>query len=241
MKRKVLSASAWFVGLAVVATACGAAAAKATGTPSSSPSSSAAPGANGTAGTVTSFDGTTLVLTPRRAGSTQSVTVKTSAATVVRKTVTASVTDITPNTSVVVNGPKNADGSYSATTIALNPAGGGRGGFGGGGGLRSPRPGASPGAGGAARSFVAGTVSTIQGGVLYVKNAAGTVVQVNTSPTTTVSKTVDAALSDITVGANVNVVGPKSADGSYAATRITVGGGGGGGGGGFGAPPSAGA
>jgi hypothetical protein len=246
MNRKFLTASAWFAGIALVATACGAAVAKGASTPSSSPSASAAApaGSNGTAGTVTSSDGTTLVLTPRGAGATQTVTVNTSSSTVVRKTVAASVSDITPNSSVVVNGPKNADGSYTAASITLSPAGTGgtggtRGGFGGGaggagGGRRSPRPGATPGAGAGApaRSFVAGTVSTIQGGILYVKNAAGTVVQVSTSATTTVSKTVDGALSDITVGATVNVVGPKNSNGTYAATSITIGGGGGG----FGAP-----
>jgi hypothetical protein len=238
MKRKTLSATVWFVAIALGATACGAAVAK-TATPSSSPSpsASAAARANGTAGTVTSFDGSTLVLTPRQQGATQTLTVNTSSSTVVLKTVTASVSDITPNSSVVVNGPKNADGSYNATSITLSPAGSGGsgGGFGGGGTggtRRSPRPGATPGAGAPTRSFVAGTVSTIQGGILYVKNAAGTVVQVNTSATTTVTKTIDAALSDITVGASVNVVGPKNADGTYAATRITIGGGGGG----FGAP-----
>jgi hypothetical protein len=232
MKRKFLSAPVWFVALALGAAACGAAAAK-TSTPSSSPTASASASANGTAGTVTSFDGSALVLTPRRTGATQTVTVDTSSSTVVLKTVTASVGDITPNSSVVVNGPKNADGSYNATSITLSPAGSGGagGGFGGGGpggARRSPRPGATPGAGSPTRSFVAGTVSTIQGGILYVKNAAGTVVQVNTSATTTVTKTVDAALSDITVGASVNVVGPKNSSGTYAATRITIGGGGGG-------------
>lgn len=247
MKTKsALAAPVWLLALALGAAACGGATAK-TATPSPSPSAGAR-GANGTAGTVTSFDGTTIVLTTRQ-GATE--TVKTSATTVVSKTVSATVSDILPNSTVVVQaGPANADGSYTATSIVFTPAGasggfggggglGGGGGFGGGGGgaRRSPRPGFTPSPGAVGRRGVAGTVSTVQGTTLYVKSASGTVDQVNTTPATTVTTTQSAAVSDITVGGVITVVGPKGADGTYSATRVVIGGLGGtfgGFGGGFG-------
>ena len=243
MKRSTaLRGPVWLLALAVGAAACGGAAAKATA-PSPTSSSARNPGANGVAGKVAAVTGGTLVLSTRQ-GTSQ--TVVTSPATVVMKVVTASVSDILPNTTVVVTGPMNPDGSYAATAIVVAPAGG-SGGFGGGGGFgafgggararRSPQPGATPSPGATRRPRVAGTVSTIQGSTLYVKNAGGTVVQVNTSAATTVTKTVDAALSDVTVGQNVTVTGPKGANGDYTATRITIGGlGAFGPGGGFGGP-----
>ena len=50
---------------------------------------------------------------------------QTSGSTTVSKSVSATVTDIAPNDTVVVTGPVNADGSYAATTIVVSALGNG--------------------------------------------------------------------------------------------------------------------
>lgn len=213
------------LALAMGAAACGGGTPTSSLGPSASPSPSAGQGRGTVAGTVASFNGTTLVLNERSGGT---VTITTSASTVVMKTQGASVSDILPNDRVVVTGPAGVAGSVTATAIVLaNPAapgsGTGGGGFGrpGGGRFRrgrTPRP--TPTAG--ARRGIAGTVSFIQGSTLTVKTASGSSVQVATTPSTTVVQTVGAALSDITTGEVCRVSGTKNADGSYNAIRIVI-------------------
>lgn len=211
----------------LLAVAMGAAACGGTTTGSAASSSGSPPAGppRGTvAGTVTSFDGTTLILSTRSGGT---VKISTSASTVVMKIQAASVSDILPNDRVVVAGPSSGAGSVTATAIVLaNPSSSaGGGGFGAPGSRRgyprraTPRPAPS----GGARRGVAGTVSFIQGSTLTVKTAAGSSVQVVTTPSTTVSQTVGAALSDITAGEVCRVSGTKNADGSYRAIRIVIG------------------
>lgn len=217
------------VGVMLLAVAMGAAACGGTTTGSAASSSAsgsppAGPSRGTVAGTVASFDGTTLILSTRSGGS---VKILTSASTVVMKVQAASISDILPNDRVVVAGPSSGAGSVTATAIVLaNPSSNaGGGGFGGPGSRRgyprraTPRPAPS----GGARRGVAGTVSFIQGSTLTVKTAAGSSVQVVTTPSTTVSQTVGAALSDITAGEVCRVSGTKNADGSYRAIRIVIG------------------
>jgi RNase P/RNase MRP subunit p29 len=214
-------AVAMLLAVALGAAACGGGTTTSSLGPSASPSPSAGQARGTVAGTVTSFDGTTLVLSERSGGT---VTVTTSASTVVMKVQAASVSDILPNDRVVVTGPAGVAGSVTATAIVLaNPSSSstGGGGFGrpGGRGRRATRP--TPSAG--ARRGIAGTVSFIQGSTLTVKTASGSSVQVVTTPTTTVSQTLGAALSDITTGEVCRVSGTKNADGSYNAVRIVIG------------------
>jgi hypothetical protein len=77
-------------------------------------------GRAGTAGTVKTVNGADVVVTTAQ-GST--VTIVTSASTVVTKTVAGALSDLIPSEAVTVTGPQNADGTYTATRIVI----GGRG------------------------------------------------------------------------------------------------------------------
>jgi hypothetical protein len=176
-----------------------------TSSPTAQPSAAASPGGfrrGGLAGTVTSFDGATLVLATRQGGP---VKVQTSGSTAVTKTITGTVSDIVPDVTVVVSGPVNPDGSYAASTVVIG-APGNRGGFGGG------------------RAGTAGTVKAVNGAGVVVTTAQGSAVTVVTSASTVVTKTVAGALSDLVPSEAVTVTGPQNADGTYTATRIVIGG-----------------
>ena len=177
-----------------------------TSSPTAQPSAAASPGGfrrGGLAGTVTSFDGGTLVLATRQGGP---VKVQTSGSTAVTKTVTGTVSDIVPDVTVVVSGPVNPDGSYAASTVVIGALGN-RGGFGGGG-----------------RAGTAGTVKAVNGAGVVVTTAQGSAVTIVTSASTVVTKTVAGALSDLVPSEAVTVTGPQNADGTYTATRIVIGG-----------------
>lgn len=204
-----------------------------TSSPTAQPGAAASPGAfrRGLAGTVTSFDGSTLVLATRQGAT---VKVLTSGSTAVTKSVTATVGDIVPNDTVIVTGPQNPDGSYAATAIVDGTLGAGAGFGGNRAGTPSPRPsgafggggfgGGGFGGGGGRRLGTAGTVAAINGATLTLTTAAGTTITVDTSSATVVTRTAQGALSDLAPNVAVTVTGPQNADGSYSATRITIGG-----------------
>jgi len=164
------------LALSLGAAACSGGPSVSTTTSTSSPpatsGAAASPGAGfrrgGLAGTVSSFDGTTLVLATRQGGS---ATVQTTASTAVTKSVSATVSDIVPNDTVGVAGPVNADGSYAATTIVVGALGNG-------GGL-----------GGARRAGTAGTVTAVKANDLTLTTAQGSTVNVVISGSTVVTKT----------------------------------------------------
>ncbi|HEY4895237.1 MAG TPA: hypothetical protein VII01_04030, partial [Solirubrobacteraceae bacterium] len=91
-------------------------------------------------------------------------------------------------------------------------------------GLASGSTGAS-GAGGA----TVGQVAFIQGSILYVTNTQGNTVKVNTSPGSTVTKTVNSSVKSLHPGETVVVTGTPGAKGSVIAESIRVGTGGAGG------------
>jgi hypothetical protein len=67
-----------------------------------------------------------------------------------------------------------------------------------------------------------GTIKLVDGSNVYVQDAQGDTIKVTTKPSTTVSVTKDAKVSDLTAGTTVVVQGTKSADGvSMAATSIS--------------------
>ena len=219
------SAPLWLVVLVLGAAACGGAAAKpSAGTGSPTPSPAGRFRGGGVAGTIVSSAGSSLLLNLRAGGT---ATVDTSPSTVVLKTVTATVGSIQPNMTVFIAGPVDASGGYDATSITISPgafgAGAGAPGGNSGGGAFSPRPRPSGGPAGG-RGGTVGTVSAISGPDLTLTTFSGAAVQVVTSPSTTVSEVETGALSDLTPGTAVSVTGPKNADGSYSATRITIGG-----------------
>jgi hypothetical protein len=216
-----------------------------TSSPAAPPGAAASPGSGfrrgGLAGTVSSFDGATLVLATRQGGT---VDVQTSGSTAVTRPVTGTVSDLVPDATVVVSGPLNADGTYAASTIVIG-SGGALGGAAGGNRNGTPAPRQGAGSFGGARAGTAGTVKAVNGAAVVLTTAQGSTVTVVTSPSTVVTKTVAGTLSDLTPGESVTVTGSQNADGTYAATRILIGGaafggfsGGGGGGGGGGAATS---
>jgi hypothetical protein len=67
-------------------------------------------------------------------------------------------------------------------------------------------------------------VKTVNGTGVVVTTAQGSTVNVVTSASTVVTKTVAGALSDLVPSEAVTVTGPQNADGTYTATRIVIGG-----------------
>jgi hypothetical protein len=212
------------IAVALAAAACSGAPKVSTSTSTSSPApppgAAASPGAfrrGALAGTVSSFDGTTLVLATRQGGT---VDVEASGSTAVTRSVSGTVSDLVPNATVVVSGPLNADGTYAASTVVIGALG-------------------APGTGGAGSVFgrrtgTGGTVKAVNGADVVLTTAQGSLVTVVTSPSTVVTKTVAGALSDLTPSTAVTVTGSQNADGTYSATRIVIGGAAFGGFGGFG-------
>jgi hypothetical protein len=92
-------------------------------------------------------------------------------------------------------------------------AGGFPGGFGGG-----------AGAAGATGGGTSGTVTLIKGSTLYVTDATGNTVLVNTTAASTVKKTVSGTIKSVHPGDSVTITGTQNANGSYSATGITIGG-----------------
>lgn len=97
---------------------------------------------------------------------------------------------------------------------------------------RSTTGGASggfPGAGGGGRPTT-GTVAYLAGSTLYVTNAEGNTVKVNTSPATSVTKSVKTKVKGINPGETVTVTGATGSNGAVSAESISVGASAGGGG-----------
>jgi hypothetical protein len=70
-----------------------------------------------------------------------------------------------------------------------------------------------------------GTVTLVKGSTLYVTNAAGNTVLVETSARSRVTKSVSGSVKTIHPGDSVTVVGSQNKDGSVTARQVTIGGG----------------
>jgi ABC-type Fe3+-hydroxamate transport system substrate-binding protein len=82
--------------------------------------------------------------------------------------------------------------------------------------------GAGAGGGGFGGRGTIGTVSSLNGSTLTLKDAQGNSVTVNLQPTTTVTKTVAGSTGDLTQGVTVTVAGQRTADGTVTATSVTI-------------------
>jgi len=82
---------------------------------------------------------------------------------------------------------------------------------------------ARSGAGGGFTRPTAGTVAYLAGSTLYVTNSEGNTVKVETSPGTTVTKSVSSTVRGIHPGETVTVTGSKGSNGSVSAESISVG------------------
>jgi hypothetical protein len=78
-------------------------------------------GGSGTSGTVTLIKGSNLYVTD---ASGNTVIVKTTAGSTVKKTVSGTIKSVHPGDSVAVTGTQNADGSYSASGITIGGSNG---------------------------------------------------------------------------------------------------------------------
>ncbi|GIF12758.1 hypothetical protein Ate01nite_27900 [Actinoplanes teichomyceticus] len=90
------------------------------------------------------------------------------------------------------------------------------------GGMPSPGTGFGPDRP-AAPGITAGTLTRVDGHILYVQTAAGETITVRASGTTAVSRTVPATVTDLTTGAKVTVQGAADSEGVITATAITAG------------------
>ncbi len=142
----------------------------------------------------------------------------------------------------------SASGSPSTpTALAAGGAGAGGAGTGSTGSGTTGAGNAGAGAAGAGGGFggrgTFGSVVSLSGSTLTIKDAQGNDVKVQLQGSTTISKTVSAQSSDLSQGVNVTVAGQRNSDGSVNATAITIVPAGaafaGGGGGGRGAPSPA--
>jgi hypothetical protein len=102
-----------------------------------------------------------------------------------------------------------AGASSSGTSAGKTAAGGLAGGF--------------PGLGAGGARPTTGTVAYLAGNTLYVTNAEGNTVKVDTSAATSVTKTVNAQVNGIHPGEDVTITGTTGTSGAVSAESITVG------------------
>lgn len=190
------------------------------------PGGAGGPG-GGLTGTISSIDGSTLKV---KSSSGTTYTVTTSSSTAVEKAAASTVSSIASGDHVMVMATGSGstvtarnitDSGTSSTPNGTGPAGAGPGGRGGPG--RAGGPGGGSGNSGGAMSFVTGTVSSVNGSTLEVKEASGTVVTVDTDSSTMVVKISAINLSDLAAGEPVAVMGQTSSSDKVTATRITEG------------------
>jgi hypothetical protein len=120
-----------------------------------------------------------------------------------------------------------ARAGFGQGTGGTGAAGGGgfRGGAGGTGtgGATGGTGGTGGAAGGAFGGFTSGTVVSVSGDTITLKEASGTTVQVTTTGSTAVTKTEKSSVSKLTAGEQLTVIGKADSSGNVAATTITEG------------------
>jgi hypothetical protein len=235
----------------VALAACGSTTSASTTTPAAATPSGA--GARGAAGEVAQITGSQLIIN----AATGDITVLFTGTTIVQRTRTGSLADLTVGTCVAVTGSKDATGAvtaaairtFTATSTSCTLTGNGF-------GTRSPgavpRPSGSPARPPNANfALTVGAVTAAAAGTITVQTTAGP--STITVPTTArISLVTTATDGDISVGDCVTATGPRTSSGTVTARTITIvpsgangcstraggGFGGGFGGGGFGAAPA---
>ncbi len=117
---------------------------------------------------------------------------------------------------------QNTASASNASSVRGGFPGGGEGFPGFGGGQGGAGTGNGP-AGGARGGFTAGTITSIDGGTITLKEANGTTISVSTTDSTSVTKSSTAKVSDLATGQTITVIGQADASGNVAATRISEG------------------
>jgi hypothetical protein len=163
-------------------------------------------------GTLKSVSGSTLTVTSPRGGD---VTVKTDSNTKVTKIVKGGLGDVTSGAVVAIHGTPKGTTAIAADQVAVlpanTPAPPGKGPAGKGPGAFGPK---AQGAG-----FAVGTVQSVSASGFTVLSG-GSTVTITTSSSTTFSKTVAAAVSDLVTGQPIAVGGTPNSDGSITASNI---------------------
>jgi len=189
---------------------------------------------NGVAGTLASVTGDTLLVTDQNGVKT---TVHTNSSTIYTTSATGALSDVKVGDRLVAMGTNAGTNHIAATRVndagAMDangapgngqaPPGGRR--FGNGNGTPPNGNGNNPNAP-APGTFAFGTVSSINGNTILVKDANGTETTVDTTSSTAFTVVKRIALSDLQTGERVRVNGPKAADGSITATSVQEGAGG---------------
>ena len=201
-------------------------------TPESGPRPNGAPG---TQGTIKSIDGSTLTV---ETSDGDSVEVTTSSDTTVTQTTDGSVSDVAVGDNLLVTGSTSGSQTQAEQIVDMGDqdisngfGGGGPPGDGSGSGsAQTPPQGAPSGGSGNFTPPVFGSVTAVDNDVITLKTAQGDTATVTTTSSTKVTVRHSAAVSDLTEGDTVFVMGTK--DGNVvAATSISEGDGGFGGGG----------
>jgi hypothetical protein len=196
----------------------------------------------GTLGTLSAVDGTTLTLETVQGSQ---ITVVYSSDTTLQKTVSAAISDLITDEQVMVSGTLETDGTLTASSIrtgsslgqgSTNELGGMFGGPGNNGGQPTPngdQPADVPtptsdganmrddaGAGG--RSMVTGTISSLGTDSIVVKTQDGSEVTVNVTSDTKIQQTLSASAADLVIGTFLMAQGTSDSDGTVTATAIAI-------------------
>ncbi|HEX9015087.1 MAG TPA: DUF5666 domain-containing protein, partial [Chloroflexota bacterium] len=168
------------------------------------------------AGSVASVDGDSLHMTTQQGDATVKL-----AGAKISKVVDGSATDLSKGVNVTVMAQQQKDGSYTATSVQINPgeqAGGSAAIQSGGGGGRNQGQ-AQQGSDARARPMV-GTVSALDGGVITVTTQQGdTKVSLGSAR---IQKVVDGSAKDLQSGQRVLVTGQAAQDGSYQNAQVEI-------------------
>src|SRR5581483_852301 len=160
-------------------------------------------------GTVSNLSGPNFTVTNTRRATTSTTNVVTDTNTGFTKTFKGAVSDIKTGQTIAARGARNADGSIAASDIVVLPDGALAGKA-----PASPPPAPSGPAPAGPRPEMrmrggggVGTVKSVSSGVITITTLRGDTQTIDTTASTTVIETVKAALSDVTNGATVAVVG----------------------------------
>ncbi|HEX2987420.1 MAG TPA: DUF5666 domain-containing protein [Chloroflexota bacterium] len=194
------------------------------------------------AGTIDSISDNSMVVTTRD-GSTVTVDVTDAK---VRSIEVGSSSDLASDQMVTVVGQKNSDGTVTATTVEIEPAdapgegqrpidGQGQPPMGGqgqppmgdqgqrpmGGQGQPPTDGQGQPQGAGSRPIVMGTVVSLDGNTLTIKDMQGNSIQVDIS-SAEIRKTVDSSVSSLAAGQSVMAMGQKNSDGTVTAINVVI-------------------
>jgi hypothetical protein len=186
----------------------------------------------GASGNVLSKDNNSLTIQLANGGSAIAFY---SGSTRVSKNIDVQTADLAVGQMVSIRGTKGSDGTISASSVQIRPAGSANSGTGSpqnrtGGQYqgRSPQTGGTVPGGGAqsgneTSSFVNGTISAVNGGNITVKNSSGTEQAVMLASGVKITQMASATMDDVLQGTNVTIAGQKNPDGSINAQMIQIG------------------